>query len=89
MSQLDTTIYTDLILMFLFFSFFLGVLWVFYFDTLINWGVLIKFFWLEFICDLKLLICSYLMTLACFGNKVLKLNLLGNYFKKKNTLLKS
>jgi len=77
MSQLDNTLYIDLIVMFLFWSCFIGLMWVLLKDTLMGWEVLIKYFWLNFICDLKVVICGYLITQILFGNIALKKKILN------------
>ena len=83
MSQLDNTLYIDLIIMFWVWSFAIGVIYVLWLDILSNWGIIIKFFWLNFICDLKLVIVSYLLIQGIFGNKALRLQLLEKSFKAK------
>jgi len=86
MSQLDNTLYIDLIIMFWLWSFFIGLAWIIWTDTLLNWGIVIKYFWLNFICDLKLLIYSYLITQSMFGDKTKKMKLVEKFFFKNSVL---
>lgn len=85
MSQLDNTLYIDLIIMFWFWSFFIGIAWIIWTDILVNWGIVIKYFWLNFICDLKLLIYSYLITQSTFGDRAKRLKMIEKYFKTSST----
>jgi len=86
MSQLDNTLYIDLIIMFLMWSYFIGSFFLLWKDFLPNWSILIKFFWLNYICDLKGFISAYLMTQGLFGNKALKLSIIGKYFNIKTII---
>jgi hypothetical protein len=83
MSQLDNTLYIDLILIFWLWSHFIGVVYILWIDILSNWGILLKYFWLNFICDLKLFIVGYLLLQGNFGNKTIRLQLLDKNFKVK------
>jgi len=72
MSQLDNSIYIDLIVMFWLCTYFIGITYIMLFDILFNWSNILKYFWLNFIVDLKLITLGYLATQTFFENKVLK-----------------